>query len=1114
LESTPPILAAFDIQLVRSIKPKIPILGAIVFAVLKLGLVHGNLEQTQQKIYSMQLRTSAVGGMLEAQGDTGEIIQTKRTYRNVKEEMEAMYNEGDTKTKVNLICNHPDLNWFSKAWQAILTFLIVISVVVHCTATLNKPVQWDNNLTDEEYEVVEVFLTIIFILELLVRMYVSKYPCCRGKAKLAPKESEEEDDIMVSREPLISEAPFLTEFYNIVDLIAVSPYILEKLLGGFTNVKEDKSAFLAMSVIRLLRLLRIFKIFRQLAGAKILYKTMISSLAPLTLTFLILFLFFTFIASFIFMFEPCLTEDCTFKDVFNTGYFVIITLTTVGFGDQIPSNKVARFMAVVTMLFGAVFLSMPIAVIGNQFERAYNDYEKKKAYEDPVKRDKLLKQQHEQNTRNRKQRIMNSMIGLQCFVHRLHDHQKNIDDSHQFASIAEDEDEDANIYREESMIKAQANSSPASKYAVSQPGIVKHSSSERKQYRVSLLHKVAEFHALFVKDARELFDFSQFIDSNNPGDGAPGNSRANAILRSHTLKTEEFLPRKSFIRSMTITERMTEGFGAAVALVAQDGREIHVKSHYEKLIGGNARLSTSDKVWMALEVPESGKAAACNNYVRWTVMFLAIIGSFLQTMPQVNHYGEDTYLCRKVVNTFCKRVEASGNAEYIAQNPACFAEGDYAGCVDSIDKCAFPSVSLNFSCSFKQNYDTYSTLVSTVDTAFVELGAMEGVPSNGKCPLASYNVELPFSNIKTLLPNSVPICNRNVCKDNAFPDMNTFFAAFELAIVIYLCVEFLIRLSVSRHSATFLKHNVIDTIAMLVTTLEYILVVSDMGGFRYNVWGMPYIQDFEPVVFRPLRLWVPFRFLLMARHFRGVDVCNLTVKKVSARMATPMLFFIVCIVLFAGILYVAELQPAIVEEGGVCVTSLGEDTKCFVCNGEKCHVQDMFDAMWIIIVTMTSVGYGGLFPKTAIGKSVIMSAAIFGAFYLAMPLTIVGTQFYSIYLEKQHTTALKSALGKVNKSMFAIRSKKNAKDLHYALRVFESERKLMAIVETHPKDANHADLEILKNFCLISPIDICHMQPKEVDDHINAINVAVGIVSKHLNPKEHGLHDDGEEKQQ
>ena len=45
----------------------------------------------------------------------------------------------------------------------------------------------------------------------------------------------------------------------------------------------------------------------------------------------------------------------------------------------------------------------------------------------------------------------------------------------------------------------------------------------------------------------------------------------------------------------------------------------------------------------------------------------------------------------------------------------------------------------------------------------------------------------------------------------------------------------------------------------------------------------------------------------------------------------------------------------------------------------------MFDAMWIILVTMTSVGYGGLFPKTATGKIIVMGAAIFGAFYMAMP---------------------------------------------------------------------------------------------------------------------------------
>ena len=38
------------------------------------------------------------------------------------------------------------------------------------------------------------------------------------------------------------------------------------------------------------------------------------------------------------------------------------------------------------MLAGAVFLSMPIAVIGNQYEAAYNDYEKEIAMKDPVEK--------------------------------------------------------------------------------------------------------------------------------------------------------------------------------------------------------------------------------------------------------------------------------------------------------------------------------------------------------------------------------------------------------------------------------------------------------------------------------------------------------------------------------------------------------------------------------------------------------------------------------------------------------------------------------------------------------------------------------------------------------
>ncbi len=65
----------------------------------------------------------------------------------------------------------------------------------------------------------------------------------------------------------------------------------------------------------------------------------------------------------IMLFEPCLDDDCVFKDSFNAGYFLIITLTTVGYGDQIPTQNAAQIIALVTMIFGSVFFAVPLAIM-------------------------------------------------------------------------------------------------------------------------------------------------------------------------------------------------------------------------------------------------------------------------------------------------------------------------------------------------------------------------------------------------------------------------------------------------------------------------------------------------------------------------------------------------------------------------------------------------------------------------------------------------------------------------------------------------------------------------------------------------------------------------------
>jgi hypothetical protein len=51
------------------------------------------------------------------------------------------------------------------------------------------------------------------------------------------------------------------------------------------------------------------------------------------------------------------------------------------------------------------------------------------------------------------------------------------------------------------------------------------------------------------------------------------------------------------------------------------------------------------------------------------------------------------------------------------------------------------------------------------------------------------------------------------------------------------------------------------------------------------------------------------------------------------------------------------------------------------------------DGLWFILVTMTTVGYGDIFPVTWAGRGVAMCTMCCAVFCIAMPLTIVGTSF-------------------------------------------------------------------------------------------------------------------------
>jgi voltage-gated potassium channel Kch len=57
----------------------------------------------------------------------------------------------------------------------------------------------------------------------------------------------------------------------------------------------------------------------------------------------------------------------------------------------------------------------------------------------------------------------------------------------------------------------------------------------------------------------------------------------------------------------------------------------------------------------------------------------------------------------------------------------------------------------------------------------------------------------------------------------------------------------------------------------------------------------------------------------------------------------------------------------------------------------------MFDAWWWSIVTMTTVGYGDIYPKSVVGRILGGLCALYGVLMFSMTLPIFVNTFHTVY---------------------------------------------------------------------------------------------------------------------
>lgn len=241
--------------------------------------------------------------------------------------------------------------WFeypkcSKVAKVVATFsvtFIAISIYVLCAETTHH----DKTSTDSETsqygddklnKILESICIAWFTLEFFLRLV-----SCPNKLK------------------------FMLDILNLIDLAAIVPYYFDLALDGF-DANED------VDWLRLLRVSRLFKLARHLDELKVLAKTVRSTWRELCMI-----LFFILITTAIFSGWTFYVEYEAQKDSFSSipasAWFVIVSLTNVGYGDMVPVTIMGKVLGALCTLAGVLVIALPSPVIVTKF-RLY--YEKKK----------------------------------------------------------------------------------------------------------------------------------------------------------------------------------------------------------------------------------------------------------------------------------------------------------------------------------------------------------------------------------------------------------------------------------------------------------------------------------------------------------------------------------------------------------------------------------------------------------------------------------------------------------------------------------------------------------------------------------------------------------------
>ena len=279
--------------------------------------------------------------------------------------------------RVWIFFDDPDSSRAAYITSIFILALILMSSVTFCLETMSA---FETPEHVHNFFVIECLCIVAFTLE-----YLLKLLCCPNVRQFVLK-------------PL-----------NVVDLISILPFYIELLLmrGGAGGTRIFRT-------IRLVRVFRVIKLGSRSGKVQVVTRTMYESLDILVMMFFLLSITVLVFSTLIFFAERgtyyedtdtysrkidiactgaalatdalhnadgsliagCERISSPFKSIPDSFWWTMVTLMTVGYGDEVPISGAGRFVACLAMLASVLLMALPISVIGAEFTQQWMEYKK------------------------------------------------------------------------------------------------------------------------------------------------------------------------------------------------------------------------------------------------------------------------------------------------------------------------------------------------------------------------------------------------------------------------------------------------------------------------------------------------------------------------------------------------------------------------------------------------------------------------------------------------------------------------------------------------------------------------------------------------------------------